>query len=107
MAKSPQAYRFRITLREVAPPIWREIEVPTTYSLWDLHVAIQDAMGWRDYHLHVFKFRQPDSDDVVEVGIPDPELPPGADSVLPGWKPPRLGVLSRVRSGGRVRLRFR
>lgn len=85
MARSSQAYRFRITLREVAPPIWREIEVPTSHSLWDLHVAIQDAMGWQDYHLHVFKFPRPDSDDLVEVGIPDPDLPPGADSVLPGW----------------------
>ena len=85
-AKVAQAYRFRITLREVAPPVWRQIEVPARYSLWDLHVAIQDAMGWQDRHLHVFKFPQPDSDDVVEVGIPDPDLPPGVDSVLPGWK---------------------
>jgi hypothetical protein len=86
MAKGSQAYRFRITLRDVAPPIWREIEVPTTYSMWDLHVAIQDAMGWQDCHLHVFRFARPGFDDAVEVGIPDPDLPPGADSVLPGWE---------------------
>lgn len=37
--------------------IWRVIDVPVHYSLWDLHVAIQDAMGWSDYHLHQFTFQ--------------------------------------------------
>jgi hypothetical protein len=32
--------------------IWRAGEVPGDYTFWDLHMAIQDAMGWLDYHLH-------------------------------------------------------
>lgn len=28
--------------------------MPEGYSFRDLHVAIQDAMGWKDYHLHEF-----------------------------------------------------
>ena len=48
-------YQFKITLTEVRPPIWRRIQVPGTCSFWDLHVAIQDAMGWRDCHLHLFR----------------------------------------------------
>jgi hypothetical protein len=43
-------YRFTVRLLEVSPPVWRTIEVPAAYSFWDLHVALQDAMGWRDYH---------------------------------------------------------
>jgi hypothetical protein len=86
VARSTRVLRFRVTLRGVAPPIWREIEVPSDYSLWDLHVAIQDAMGWQDYHLHLFRFTRPGSDDHVEVGIPDPDVPPGTDSVLPSWE---------------------
>jgi hypothetical protein len=31
---------FEITLRDVAPRTWRRIEVPSTYTFWDLHVAI-------------------------------------------------------------------
>jgi hypothetical protein len=27
------------------PLIWRRIQVPLDHSFWDLHVAIQDAMG--------------------------------------------------------------
>ena len=50
-------YQFKITLYEIDPPIWRRIQVPEQYSFWDFHVAIQDSMGWLDYHLHAFRFR--------------------------------------------------
>lgn len=51
--------RFRIELQETDPLVWREIEVPGDYTFWDLHVAIQDAMGWLDYHLHRFTMPHP------------------------------------------------
>ena len=49
-----QVYQFKITLKYIEPKIWRVIQVPETYTLWDFHIAIQDAMGWVDYHLHEF-----------------------------------------------------
>lgn len=61
---------FKITLLGVEPPIWRSILVPDDYSMWDLHVAIQDAMGWLDYHLHVFRTKGPRHERTI--GIPDP-----------------------------------
>ena len=54
-------YEFRVTLAEVSPSIWRSIQVPEPYSFWDLHVALQDAMGWLDYHLHLFRVTKPDT----------------------------------------------
>ncbi|MGC1953569.1 MAG: hypothetical protein WA970_13585 [Gammaproteobacteria bacterium] len=45
--------RLRVELKDILPPIWREILVPARYSFWDLHVAIQDAMDWWDYHLQL------------------------------------------------------
>lgn len=60
MTKRDQSiYQFKITLEEVGPTIWRRIQVPESYSFWDLHVAIQDAMGWRDSHLHEFTITNP------------------------------------------------
>jgi hypothetical protein len=38
-------YQFKIALDSIEPPIWRLIQVPETYTFWDLHVAIQDSMG--------------------------------------------------------------
>ena len=49
-------YQFKITLNDTLPEIWRTIQVSENDSFWDLHVAIQDAMGWLDYHLHEFNF---------------------------------------------------
>jgi hypothetical protein len=50
-------YQFKISLRGTRPPVWRRIQVPESYTFYDLHVAIQDAMGWLDYHLHMFEFK--------------------------------------------------
>lgn len=47
--------QFKITLNETDPPIWRRIQVPDSYTFYDLHVAIQDGMGWMDSHLHDFR----------------------------------------------------
>ena len=44
--------KIRVELMGISPPIWREILVPARYSFWDLHVAVQDAMGWLDHHTH-------------------------------------------------------
>lgn len=49
--------QFKITLLETDPPVWRRIQVPEYYTFYDLHVAIQDAMGWLDSHLHDFKIQ--------------------------------------------------
>ncbi|GFP20780.1 hypothetical protein HKBW3S06_00007 [Candidatus Hakubella thermalkaliphila] len=82
-----QVYQFKITLKRVRPPIWRRIQVPETYTFWDLHVAIQDAMDWSDYHLHQFELVNPSTGIEMEIGIPEDEFESvfGRET-LPGWK---------------------
>ena len=74
--KFDRVYQFKIILKGIKPPIWRRIQVPETYNFWDFHVAIQDAMGWWDYHLHEFKMFHPITQMETEIGIPskDDEL---------------------------------
>lgn len=48
-------HQFLIVLPSTDPLVWRRIQIPESYSFWDLHVAIQDAMGWLDCHLHEFR----------------------------------------------------
>lgn len=52
-------YQFKIILQDTEPTIWRRIQVPDKYTFWDLHVAIQDSMGWRDCHMHQFHVLNP------------------------------------------------
>ena len=83
--KFQNIYQFKITLEDIKPAIWRRIQVPEVYSFWDLHIAIQDAMGWLDYHLHQFKIFNPKTGKKDLIGIPiDDEW--DDISVLPGWK---------------------
>lgn len=89
--------QFLIVLQCTRPLVWRRIQVPTSYSFWDLHVAIQDAMGWLDYHLHEFEVLDPRRQRMVRIGIPDDELPEERPC-LAGWKVPVARYLT-FRSG--------
>jgi len=63
-----QVYQFKIELQGVKPKVWRRIQVPESYSFWDLHVAVQDAMGWFDSHLHAFHIKNPSTGKQEEMG---------------------------------------
>ena len=81
---SDMIYQFKILLQGSNPPIWRRIQVPDSYSFYGLHVAIQDSMGWEDYHLHEFNIQNPRASGEDNIGIPD-DSGWGGD-ILPGWK---------------------
>ena len=58
-------YQFKITLKDIEPPIWRRIQVKDC-TLDELHEHIQMAMGWTNSHLHQF--------EIGGVLYGDPEL---------------------------------
>jgi hypothetical protein len=85
-------HQLKITLGGVSrPPVWRRVLVPADVTLGDLHEVIQQAMGWDDYHMHLF------SVGGQEYGSPDPELGHASD---------RNVVLSQVLTSPGDRLRY-
>lgn len=90
--KRKLAYQFKVELLEIEPAIWRIIEVPSTYSFWDLHVAIQDAMGWLDYHLHRFSAIPPRKRKPIEIGFPNEE---SDGTIQPGWEIPIANIFQQ------------
>ena len=87
-ARPKLVQQFLIVLTGTDPLVWRRIQVPAAYSFWDLHVAIQDAMGWLDYHLDEFRLPDVDEQRLVSIGIPTDD-DPGDRPVIPGWEVPR------------------
>jgi len=85
MARIRQVFQYKISLLGIRPEIWRRIQVPDDYTFWDLHVAIQDAMGWMDCHLHEFRIPNPATGAMMRIGIPDPDMMDEND-MLPGWE---------------------
>ncbi len=69
MATRP-VFQFKITLLEVVPIVWRRIQISDLCSFWDLHVAIQDVMGWEDRHLHNFEVNHSIEKGKKHMGIP-------------------------------------
>jgi len=85
--KFDNVFQFKITLMDTNPPVWRRIQVPETYTFWDLHVAMQDAMGWDDYHLHEFKLKHPTTGEEGCIGIPDEDNEfPLSREIFSGWE---------------------
>lgn len=39
--------RLKMSLQEIEPVIWRQVEVPVTSSLKAVHDVIQAALGWK------------------------------------------------------------
>jgi len=78
-------HQFLVVLANTDQLVWRRIQVPESYSFWDLHVAIQDAMGWLACHLHEFRVViESTAGRVQRFGIPvdeSLEQPP----VRPDW----------------------
>jgi hypothetical protein len=80
-------YQFKVVLKKTKPPIWRRIQISGNSSFWDLHTAIQDAMGWSDTHLHefeVFNFRQRHDEF---IGVPYDAYPSNRQT-SPEWEIP-------------------
>ncbi len=100
MPIKPDHYlQFKITLRHIRPPIWRRIQVPCNATFWDLHVAIQDAMGWLDHHLHEFTISTTSPQHALHIGVPDEDSQPfeslkDGPSILPGWEIPVAAILN-------------
>lgn len=69
---SERLYKFKITLKDIAPLIWRRILVRDC-TLDRLHEHIQTAMGWTNSHLHIFTIedRQYGDPELLNDGFED------------------------------------
>ncbi|MFC4912387.1 plasmid pRiA4b ORF-3 family protein [Actinomadura gamaensis] len=48
-------HRIKVTLTGLRPPIWRRLEVPSAMPLDALHLVLQAAFGWENYHMWSFE----------------------------------------------------
>ncbi|MCI0621784.1 MAG: plasmid pRiA4b ORF-3 family protein [Acidobacteria bacterium] len=66
--RNRRLFQFKVTLRGISPPIWRQIQVWEDYTLAQLHRVLQVVMGWENYHLYEFRIGG------KPYGPPDPEF---------------------------------
>ena len=73
MSNPKQVYQLKVTLDGIKRPIWRRLLVKEDINLLTLHEIIQRAMGWEDYHLHMFTlagqiYGDPEDDEFGDLG---------------------------------------
>ena len=81
-----RVYQFKVQLLDIEPIIWRRIQVPEKYKFWGLHVAIQNSMGWKDYHLHAFRLKGKHAHKIREIGIPIDDGFEDGPEIEAGWQ---------------------
>lgn len=64
--RSPNALQMIVALDRVEPVVWRRLVVPWDWHLGQLHLVIQAAFNWWNYHLHEFR--------IGNVAYGDPEV---------------------------------
>ena len=72
-------FDIEVSLRSIAPRIWRRFLIADTATFQELHAAIQDAGSWTDEHL--FAFRTVDGTTALAED-PRSDNRPAADRVL-------------------------
>jgi hypothetical protein len=50
------------------PPVWRKLMVPAQFNFHQLHLLIQAAFGWENYHMYLFS----ENGHVSDVKISEP-----------------------------------
>ncbi|WP_412065911.1 plasmid pRiA4b ORF-3 family protein [Rhizobium sp. SYY.PMSO] len=55
MFKAINAVQIHVSLDKIEPEIWRRLVLPASWNLDELHLAIQAAFNWWNYHLHEFR----------------------------------------------------
>lgn len=110
-------YQLEIVLKDVRPPVWRSILIPSDYTLAQVHEALLTAMGWEGIHLYAFRVGNSvyvmESYDWPEASI-DPDTVRLGDLVTlgdefdfnydfgDGWEH-RITVTDRLPAAGRIR----
>ncbi len=75
--------QFKIMLKGIEPLVWRRIQIAESCTFWDLHAAIQDAVGWKENHLYFFRVTNAGTKREAFIGSSDIQED---DDILPGWQ---------------------
>jgi hypothetical protein len=86
--------QLKVSIKGIRPPIWRTLLVRSDTKLHDLHLIIQSAFDWSNYHLYEFddvfnyytkpgdeRESDPDEADSTDFALEDLDLHEGSKFV--------------------------
>ncbi len=91
--RSVEVCTLRVELLRTDPLIWREAEVPTAVTFYELHRIVQILIGWQDEHLWEFRIgRQSIGEEIEDELEPEPGQAPGATHLGDVLRPRRTTI---------------
>lgn len=68
-------FQFKIQLKNISdPPVWRRLVVPGQFTFLRLHMTIQAAFGWENYHLFQFSPKGYASFPIIALPLEDDDI---------------------------------
>lgn len=67
-------YEFRLALRDVGIPVWRDVLVDSTESFYDFNIHIQTLFGWSDMFEHSFEITRSRGVNIPPIIIEAPSM---------------------------------
>ena len=77
----PEYFEFEVSLIHIKPRIWRRFLIHNQATFQKLHLAIQDACGWTNSHLYIFREGRLRGPEIA--GIPDDDRYDGGPPPTP------------------------
>ena len=75
----PAALVLTIELAHVTPRVWRRVAIPSNTALDQVHLMIQDAMGWHDEHAYAF---DTDEHTIIDPRSTSPGIPADGERLV-------------------------
>jgi len=75
----PAALVLTIELDDVTPRVWRRVAIPSNTPLNQVHLMIQDAMGWHDDHMYAF---ETDEYTIIDPRSDSDEIPADGERLV-------------------------
>ena len=76
----PRYFEFEVSLLEIEPRIWRRFLIKEDSDFYDLHLAIQRACGWGNYHMFLFSTKWRKGQEIAGIPSDNPWGPPTPDA---------------------------
>jgi hypothetical protein len=75
----PASIILTIELDGVTPRVWRHVAIPSNTTLDQVHLMIQEAMGWDDAHMYAF---EADGHTIIDPRSDSDEIPADSERLV-------------------------
>ncbi len=67
-----ECYEIKVSVRDLRPPVWRRLQIPSGITFHELNIIIQLAFGWSGAHMYDFELGDSRKGTGMDIYLIDP-----------------------------------